>query len=342
MKKLFLLAGLALLLSACKQSVKYNIDWDMAMLKAEGVTVDSAHVVFGDAGPVQQTILPQEGKLVAEGTVDEPTLAVVNIFYSMEGRSGATSVPVILEDGVCTLDPELMCPKGTPLNDAAAGFQGDLLKILNDENAESKDIVDLLDKFMEEHKGDLAAVVVLQTEQMSYLIDSSDLEAQYQKLSDEMKKQPSMVALQEKLDLKGKTAAGKMFVDFECEYDGKVQKLSDYVGKGKYVLVDFWASWCGPCRAEIPNLINVYKEYAGEQLEVIGVATWDKPEDTQKAIGELEIPYPQIMNAQDAGSKAYSIEGIPEIILFAPDGTIVKRGLRGSQIEATIQEVLKK
>ncbi|MBQ5452400.1 MAG: TlpA family protein disulfide reductase, partial [Bacteroidales bacterium] len=114
------------------------------------------------------------------------------------------------------------------------------------------------------------------------------------------------------------------------------------VGKGKYVLVDFWASWCGPCRREIPNLIDVYNKYKGSKFEVIGVATWDEPDDTKAAITELQIPYPQIMNAQEAGSAAYGIRGIPEIILFAPDGKIVKRGLRGSDIEIEVKKCLGK
>lgn len=138
-----------------------------------------------------------------------------------------------------------------------------------------------------------------------------------------------------------KSACGQMFTDFQAEYDGKIQKLSDYVGRGKYVLVDFWASWCGPCKAEIPNLIKVYNQYKGDKFEVLGVATWDEPKATLKAIEQMQIPYPQILNAQRAGSDAYGITGIPQIILFGPDGTILKRDLRGEQIEATIKELLK-
>lgn len=137
------------------------------------------------------------------------------------------------------------------------------------------------------------------------------------------------------------TSEGKMFKDFEAEYDGRVTKLSDYVGKGKYVLVDFWASWCGPCRAEIPNLIKVYNQYKGDKFEVLGVATWDKPEDTKKAITQMGIPYPQMLNAQKAGSDAYGISGIPQIILFGPDGKIIKRNLRGEAVERTVAEALK-
>lgn len=137
-----------------------------------------------------------------------------------------------------------------------------------------------------------------------------------------------------------KTGEGIMFKDFAVEYEGKTQKLSDYVGKGKYVLVDFWASWCGPCRREIPNIINVYNKYKGDKFDVLGVATWDKPQDTKKAMQELGIAYPQIYNAQNVGSDAYGISGIPEIILFGPDGKILKRGLRGEMIGDTVKQYL--
>ena len=137
------------------------------------------------------------------------------------------------------------------------------------------------------------------------------------------------------------TAVGKMFTDFEVENDGKTQKLSDYVGKGQYVLVDFWASWCGPCRQEIPNLINVYNSYKDKNLNVLGVTVSDRVEDTKRAIEELGINYPQIMAEQSSvGADAYGVLGIPHIILFGPDGTILARDLRGEMIEAAIKQHL--
>lgn len=138
------------------------------------------------------------------------------------------------------------------------------------------------------------------------------------------------------------TQPGMMFKDFEVVYDGKKQKFSDYVGKGKYVLVDFWASWCGPCRQETPNLKAVYEKYKGNKFEVLGVACWDEPADTKKAVEEEGITYPQIFNAQQIATDLYGINGIPQIILFAPDGKIVARNLRGANIESAVSAALGK
>jgi len=146
------------------------------------------------------------------------------------------------------------------------------------------------------------------------------------------------------LDSKEKTAPGQKFTDFEItQPDGSVKKLSDYVGNGKYILADFWASWCGPCRREIPNIKNVYAKFHGDQFDIVSIAVWDKVEDTLRAIEEEGLPWNHIIDCQKVPTDIYGIEGIPEMILFGPDGTILKRGseLRGANMEPAIAEYIK-
>ena len=131
----------------------------------------------------------------------------------------------------------------------------------------------------------------------------------------------------------------KPFTDFSVVYQGKATRLSDYVGRGQYVLVDFWASWCEPCLKETPNLIAAYEKYKDKGLQVLGIAVSDKPTHTESAIKELGITYPQIINSQRVAIEAYKFNGIPYILLFDPEGNIIARNLRGEELRAKLAEI---
>ena len=142
-----------------------------------------------------------------------------------------------------------------------------------------------------------------------------------------------------------RTAPGKMFIDYLIKggnLDGTDVSLSDYVGKGKYILLDHWASWCGPCKAEMPYIKKTWEAFAGDRFDVVSIAVNDKREKTLQSLSQLDMPWHQIIDAQDIPTKAYNILAIPRIILFAPDGTILKNGLRGEQIFTTVSELMAK
>ena len=181
---------------------------------------------------------------------------------------------------------------------------------------------------------------------VQFLLDADELEKAVESLGDSIKEDPAVRQVSDGLQAKKATKAGQPFVDFTIVQDPEnpetsTVKLSDYVGKGKYVLVDFWASWCGPCKAEIPNIKAVYDKYAGEDFDVLSVAVWDKPKDTAKAAAELGITWNQIINAQQVPTDLYGIDGIPHIRLVGPDGIILNRDLRGDLIEVNVSRYVK-
>jgi len=139
-----------------------------------------------------------------------------------------------------------------------------------------------------------------------------------------------------------KTQPGTPYIDIKGkDANGKDIALSDFIGKGNYVLIDMWSSWCGPCKAEVPNIAENYREFKDKGLSVVGIFVWDEAENLAPCMKELNITWPQIV-AETSVQKDYGIEGIPEMILFAPDGTIVERGgaLRGAGLKHVLKKYL--
>lgn len=168
------------------------------------------------------------------------------------------------------------------------------------------------------------------------LATDEEMSAIVEALSPEMKENTRVKYISDALEARLNTKEGADFIDFECNG----QKLSDYVGKGKVILVDFWASWCGPCKGEVPFIKDVYEKYAGNDFDVLGIAVWDDVEDTKAAIEKLGIKWNQMLGTDKIATDAYGISGIPQIILFGADGKILKKDLRGEAIESAVKEAL--
>lgn len=234
--------------------------------------------------------LEPDGKYMIKGRVPEPVALILEVGVTVPGGNGTTRLRFIAESGTISLDFGSN-PYGTSLNEIVFK-EIDNIKSHND----SETILRLI-----EGSSSLTKSILQDTE----------------------KGLRSRLALEQNVE---KTSPGKMYTDFKGTYGDSVIRLSDYVCKGKYVIVDFWASWCGPCREKIPELIALYNSYINKGVEVVGISVRDKPENTLKMIERLGIPYPQIFDTSGEGAKAYGISTIPEIIIISPEGTILVRG----------------
>ena len=152
-------------------------------------------------------------------------------------------------------------------------------------------------------------------------------------------------ARQKEAQEKKQAIIGKKFLDLEmADPQGKVHKLSEYVGKGKWVLVDFWASWCGPCKAEMPNVTAAYKQYHAKGFEIVGLS-FDRDKDPWvKAVSDWDMPWIHLSDLKywkSIAASVYSVNAIPDNLLIDPQGTVVARGLRGAALQQKLAEIFK-
>ena len=273
----------------------------------------------------------------------------------------------IPEEGIIKADLAAIAATGTALNDLHAQkakarealeteTRGRLKAIRADKNLDDKakeeaqekivnefygKIKPLAEADLKEHSNDAIGLIALQNLLGMEGVTVAKAEALLQQAGDRLRAEESITKMVERLRRVEATQAGAQFVDFEGVDDAnKAVRLSDYVGKGHYVLVDFWASWCGPCRREIAHLKKVRDAYTDKGLVILGTVVWDEMEDHLKAMKELEITWPQIFNKTTEATELYGIAGIPQIILFDPAGKIVARDLRGEEINKLLDKAL--
>ncbi|MEY3590153.1 MAG: hypothetical protein RLZZ466_673 [Bacteroidota bacterium] len=177
-----------------------------------------------------------------------------------------------------------------------------------------------------------------------YDINPGKVEPLYEGLSETIRTYPSAVAFKDRLETAKKTGVGRIAPDF-TQNDTLDQPVQLSSLRGKYVLVDFWASWCGPCRQENPNVVKVFNQYKDKNFHVLGVSLdrEGQKDKWMKAIHDDQLTWTHVSDLKfwnNAVAKQYGIQAIPQNLLVDPQGKIVAKNLRGEALAKKMQELL--
>ncbi len=360
MKKIYLSLLIVSAFAACGPKT-YVINGTISDESAEGRYVYLAE--YGKKGNIDTAII-KDGKFTFEGKADPGKLCIVN---TMLRNRGAMS-DFVPEGGTINIDlDQYNRPSGTPLNDELSLFYEEMdtirrgsykdymaLRIRNSKKELTDEEYDMqkkqlfenmndstkhvLQRFFERNKHNVVGYNVL-----SIWANSMRLGAIDSLLKITGPEALNFSRMKAVYDFKAKleeTEAGKMYKDSECKtVDGKDTRLSEYIGKGNYTLVTFWAPWYGPAKSEIRKVAELYKTYKKDGLKIVGIAVKDELPRIEKTIKETGMDWPQIYDENGNIQELYTVKDGYHSILFGPDGKVAARNLRGDKLKERLENI---
>ena len=274
-----------------------------------------------------------------------------------DGKGGWMQLIVDNQPAHITIDlPTSTVLEGSPLNKRFNHYQ--LIKggIEKEMELHEEDVDQTVYDSLEQRLNEAVWASIIENLDNVIPVYQLGLNGQYSMISPEqlaecMKKEyaftrhPDMQRARKFYEAMQKRLPGQGFHDLELpDTTGAVHKLSEYVGKGHYVLLDFWASWCGPCIGSMPMMKRLHAAYADKGLQIIGISFDRKREAWLSAINRLSLPWlhlSDIKGWESIASDIYGVRAIPETVLIDPDGTIVATGLREQELEKKLAEIFK-
>jgi thiol-disulfide isomerase/thioredoxin len=369
MKRIIITLIAVIICYSCNYASNYTITGSVAKSELEGKKVIFGKWINGKLQNTDTTLIAK-GKYFFKGNTENPVYSWIII--NPEDNKNKIMVQLIAENAEISVNTDLNGNSkvtGTINNDLLQKFTEEenipkekrnkaYYKILEMRNAGTltpeleQSLSNEYDKYYDEMRmvtlkfvkeninniagqSQLNKLIVLPLNQLKEAVANADAEAL---------KKTEVARVVERIKALERTAVGEYFTDIRMPGpDGKEIALSDYAGKGKYVFIDFWASWCAPCRAEMPNLVKAYAKYKDKGFEIVGVSFDYKQDAWLKGIKDLGLTWPQMSDIkgwESEGAKLYAVSGIPHTVLLDKNGTIIAKNLRGEELTKRLEEIL--